>query len=486
MSPMKKIAKMYRKRFLNSRLINLLAVFGLFFCGAINADQISQNSDIVEILKARIDNGYNIGIVVAVISPSGTKFYAAGKLSRQQNSPFVDQHTLFPIASITKVFTTLLFAEFLQNNSLKLNDFAQDYLPKTVNFPKYQNKQITLEQLATHTSGLPVTPGVIKDFNTQKLYDFLNHYELMCAPGTQYEYSDLGMGLLGDILSQNANMSYENLVKIQITHPLNMEDTKIDLSSDDKQRLSIGYNATDQQVSYTQWPILKGAGALYSSAYDLSLFLEANLGIKKTNLYPAMLLTHKPRYSEGKPAVDLDFPGVEKLTIGLGWNIDELHKIIWKNGNIPGFSSFIGFDSHQKLGVVVLANTGNVIYTDNLGLHILNPELALFPVYKTSYINPKILDLYSGKYRVSDGSYYIFIKENNCLKAQHVTQQYTSDYFNIYPMSHTKFFGKIDNAVFRFKVNKSGSVSFVLDENGTQKSASKIFTPSPRRHCDAE
>lgn len=472
---MKKIAKMYRKRFLNSRLISLLAIYGLLFSGTLNANQIPENLNISEIIKTRIDNGYNIGIIVAVISPVGTKFYSGGKISKQINSPAVTSKTLFPIASITKVFTTLLFAEFLENKKLKLSDYAQNYLPKAVKLPQYKNKQITLEQLATHTSGLPVEPGVIKDFNTQKLYNFLNHYKLTRAPGSQYEYSDLGMGLLGDILSQNANLSFENLVKTQITQPLNMTNTKITLSVYDKKNLAIGYDAADQPVPYTQWPILKGAGALYSSADDLSQFVAANLGLKKSNLYPAMLLTHKPRYSEGKPSVGLDFPGIEKLDIGLGWNIDQSHNIIWKNGNIPGFSSFIGFDSNKKLGVVVLANSSNVTYTDNLGLHILNPRLKLFPVYKTIDINPKKLNLYSGKYRVSDGSYYIFIKDNNYLKAQHITQKYTSEYFNIYPMSDTKFFGKIDNAVFGFKVNKSGVVDFILNENGIRKSASKVY-----------
>ncbi len=438
--------------------------------------------NVEQLIKERVNRAYNVGIVVAVISPDGTHFYNYGKSSKQSNAWPVNENSLFPLASITKVFTGLLFADMVEQGKLGLDDPAQKYLPQTIRLPTYKGREITLIQLATHTSGLsprPVPPesAIGEDpyghLTTQDLENFLNHYSLTRAPGTQYEYGDLGFGLLADIVSNQAGISYPSLISERITKPLAMDHTQIITSPNINQKLITGYNAADQQTPFFHFPILQGAGALYSTASDLTKFVSANLGLNKSHLYSAMKLSHIPRQTEGNPAMNMDFPGVENLSIGIGWNIDGQHQVIWKNGNMPGFSSFIGFNPVKKIGVVILTNTGNVIYTTNLGIHLLNPKLKLFRLYQEKIINPKRLEQYSGQYQASDGSLYTIVTENRHLKVQHINHGIASNFFYIYSMSETQFFGKVANAIFTFQSDKKTN-GFVLNENGSKTLAKKI------------
>ncbi len=90
--------------------------------------------------------------------PNGTQFYGHGKLSNTSNAT-VDQNTIFAIGSNTKVFTTILLADMVNKGLIKLNDPIEKYLPSNVKVPQYKGHKITIEDLATHTSGLPNLPS---------------------------------------------------------------------------------------------------------------------------------------------------------------------------------------------------------------------------------------------------------------------------------------------------------------------------------------
>ena len=78
-------------------------------------------------------------------------------MSKANNST-VNQNTIFGIGSATKVFTTTLLADMVQDGLIKLNDPIDKYLPSNVKVPQYNGHKITIEDLATHTSGLPEFP----------------------------------------------------------------------------------------------------------------------------------------------------------------------------------------------------------------------------------------------------------------------------------------------------------------------------------------
>ena len=110
------------------------------------------------IFPQRIDKQHqSVGIVVGVIDSTGRRTVSYGKFDEDDKRP-VDADTIFEIGSVTKVFTSLLLADMVQRGEVALDPVAK-YLPSGVKMPERNGRQITLEDLATHTSGLPRLPS---------------------------------------------------------------------------------------------------------------------------------------------------------------------------------------------------------------------------------------------------------------------------------------------------------------------------------------
>jgi CubicO group peptidase (beta-lactamase class C family) len=107
----------------------------------------------------------DVSIVVGTISPNGTQVYSYGNISKA-NATKVNGNTIFDTASITKTFTTTLLADMVKQGLVNLDDPIEMYLPTNVKLPTYNGHEITLEDLATHTSGLSDFPiGWIRNHN---------------------------------------------------------------------------------------------------------------------------------------------------------------------------------------------------------------------------------------------------------------------------------------------------------------------------------
>ena len=101
-----------------------------------------------------------VSIVVGVITPNGTSVSGYGNISKA-NTTKVNGDTIFDIGSLTKTFTAILLADMVKRGIVNLDDPIEKYLPSNVTVPSYNGHKITLEDLATHTSGLPELPRVI-------------------------------------------------------------------------------------------------------------------------------------------------------------------------------------------------------------------------------------------------------------------------------------------------------------------------------------
>jgi D-alanyl-D-alanine-carboxypeptidase/D-alanyl-D-alanine-endopeptidase len=308
-------------------------------------------------------------IVVGIISPNGTQVYGYGNISKA-NSTKVNGNTIFDIASITKTFTTTLLADMVKQGLVNLDDPIGKYLPATVKIPTYNGHEITLEDLATHTSGLPDFPsGWIRNhtYTTQQVYSFLSNTSLMSEPGIKANYSDIGMGLLGHILSIKAGVPYPQLVKDRILNVLGMDSTGIAMNSTAitlsdalKSRLAKGHIG-GKEVNLEFIPeAIQPAGALHSTANDLLKYLAANIGLIHTSINDILQETHLIRHDYPQ-APSLHFDSNKSLSasyVGLGWFIDTNlgTEVIQHSGGIDGYSSFIGFNPTRKEGLVILCS----------------------------------------------------------------------------------------------------------------------------------
>ncbi len=327
-------------------------------------------------IKARVDNGVNTGIVVGIIDADGSRYYSYGVKSLESKEP-VNEYSVFEIGSITKTFTGILLADMVIKGEVKLDDPLQNYLPAGITAPTRNGATIKLVQMSNHTSSLPRMPdnfnpanpaNPFADYSEKQVYDFLNTYKLTRDIGSEYEYSNYAAGLLGHVMATKKGVTYEKLMIDVIAKPLNLNDTRIALTPKMKTNLAMGHS---EGVEVENWDLtsLAGAGAIRSNAVDMLKYVSANMGKAKTNLYPAMQLSHKNSRVEGSSPM-----------VGLGWHKTgsaEL-EIIWHNGGTGGYRTFTGFTKGGDKGVVVLSNSNASV--DDIGMHLLNPTSPLKPI----------------------------------------------------------------------------------------------------------
>jgi CubicO group peptidase (beta-lactamase class C family) len=329
------------------------------------------NSKIEQLTDDYLDSRSKIGLVVAVSQAGQTYIKGFGQTSSAASVP-PDQTTLFEIGSITKVFTGILLARLNLEGLVELDDPIGPYLPSTTIVPE-PVQAITLRQLATHTAGLPRLPANALEgdpynpyvsYKSSHLYAALEQMQLLSLPGHYYEYSNLGMGLLGHLLELKTEESYETLVKRLICQPLGMKDTGITLSPEQQHRTIAGYRPEySQDGAFIDWVptphwqagVLAGCYGLQSTASDLLKFATATIG-----------------NAEGKLAEAID-RSCEKHTgywledIGLGWNIQHTSEgwtFHWHNGGTGGFVSFYGVNRAKQVGVGLLSNYGEATVGD--------------------------------------------------------------------------------------------------------------------------
>ena len=355
-----------------------LVFFGFLFLSLTSAayaiQEINISDEVKKSVEKRIENGESVGMVIGFIDARGKREYYTNGTTRLGGDIPVNEFSIYEIGSISKVFTCITFADMVLNNELKLDDLAEKYLPESVKMPSRNKIKISLEHLATHTSALarmptnfhPADPGnPYADYTVEDMYEFISSYTLSRDIGEKYEYSNLGMGLLGHILSLKAETEYEQLIFKRICDVLGMKSTVITFTPKLKERLAIGHNSKGEVPNW-DIPTLAGAGAVRSTAEDMLTFLAANMGGKKSKLSAAMDMTHLERVSASKTT-----------KIGLGWHIRENEKtrIIWHNGGTGGYRTFCGFIKDKKIGVVVLSNMN--IGADDIGFHILDSSYKL-------------------------------------------------------------------------------------------------------------
>lgn len=452
----------------------VLRFFIFLLCIAANLLAQNDSAAIRQILQDRIDkNKKSVGIVVGVIDPNGSRVVGYGKLGKDNNQE-PDGNTVYEIGSITKVFTSILLQDMVERGEVGLDDPITKYLPKPVQAPTKDGKEITLRHLATHTSGLPRLPDNLEmknpdnpyaDYTVAQMYDFLTRYQLTRGIGEKYEYSNYGAGLLGHLLALKAGMDYETLVTKRLCAPLKMSSTAIKLSPALQARLAQGHNEMLRPVPNWDIPTLAGAGALRSTVNDLLLFVSANLAMEKSALTPILLKTHLTQQSTGRA----------EMEIGLGWHILKKHgsEIIWHNGGTSGYRTFLGFAKAQKRGVVVLSNSTNDI--DDIGRHLLNPKFELAKLQPTQErtaikIDSKISDSYVGNYELTPSFVIAITKEDERVFAQATGQPR----FEIFPESEAKFFLTVVDAQISFFKGDNGQVThLILHQNGVDQMAKK-------------
>jgi CubicO group peptidase (beta-lactamase class C family) len=314
-------------------------------------------------------------MVVGTVEPDGTTSIGAYGDAGSGSKP-LDADSVFEIGSITKAFTGILLAEMVDRGEVKLDDPVSKYLPATVRMPSRGGAQITLLDLTTQTSGLPRMPNNFKprdptnpyaDYTPEQMFEFLSQYSLTREIGEQFEYSNLGVGLLGQALSRRAGKSYGELVAERILRPLGMTHTGVEFTPWMREHLARGHDQQLKPAANWDLPTFAGAGALRSTMGDMLVFAKANLGWapnqtpEVARLMKAIAASHERR----KPTTMPD------MSIAMNWIIRRVgdREIVWHNGGTGGYRTWMGFDKSARTAAVVLTNSA--IGNDDLGVTLV-------------------------------------------------------------------------------------------------------------------
>ena len=290
----------------------------------------------------------------------------------------VTSDTSFEVASISKVFTSVILAEEAQKGTVRLTSPMSYYIKnlssKNTNFAK-----VSLEDLASHVNGFGQMPAP-KIYNRNELIKSLAYWKPHHAVGTWWKYSNIGFGLLGYALDDATHLSYPALLKRDITIPLNMKDTSIVGSDCTSQSCAQGYGWTGLAVNTTKkLLIIPAAGSIRASGSDMLKFMAAAMGFsgEPKLLVHAFNLTEEPIYQSkyGAQALGWEVHNINNINkygylknkpkyITLRYSpvkeashaIPKAELMFGKTGSVAGFRSYMIIYPEQKTGIAVMVN----------------------------------------------------------------------------------------------------------------------------------
>ena len=328
--------------------------------------------EVAKAIERGIERDQIRAAVVASYDNGETDIRTFGHLSDKVNAK-PDARTLFEIGSITKVFTVILTQSLVDSNDLQWDDPISKHLDE-IDFASPLIANITLNELGTHTSGLPRLADNMKpedtlnpyaDYDDEALLEFLQTYKPEKLDPS-YAYSNLGMGLLGFIAARVAEMDYPQALETHVLSPLGMTRTSATNQDSNIENSAIGFSSG---ATIPQWDFqaVAGAGALVSSGQDLLRFIESSC---KTN----------PEGIGQSIQATLTFN--TEGPYGLAWNIVEDEdgtKIFWHGGGTGGFASFLAVSPEARHGWVILTASTEYDLITELGKTLMgaSPDIVL-------------------------------------------------------------------------------------------------------------
>ncbi|RSK25986.1 class A beta-lactamase-related serine hydrolase [Bacillus sp. HMF5848] len=301
-------------------------------------------------------------IGMGVVTKDGRLFYGS---THDDMGDISIQDCLFEMGSTTKTFTSLLLAQLVQEGMVSLDDSIISYKPAYKNALSFNGEGVTFRHLSTHSSRLPredmktlrvrmkenkdEKDNPYKHFSTDDFNQFFLNHELKKEIGEKWAYSNVGVGLLGNVLADIVGMPYEAAIREYILEPVGMKSTFVTIPEKEMNRFVKAYNKKGERIWPIEIPAMPGAGILKSSLDDMLTYLECQMGLKETPLREAIDLTH---HIHGKTSS-------KKVNMGLGWMVEQKkwssYPIIHHGGTTMGFHTYCGFIKEKQIGVVIFS-----------------------------------------------------------------------------------------------------------------------------------
>ncbi len=303
------------------------------------------------------------GMVVGVIDRDSTYVYSYQE-TKKGNGQLPNANTVWEIGSISKVFTACLLSVMVAEGSVTYDSPVDQYLEGMK--LERNGKKITLRQLVSHTAGLPKLPfnfganessksDPYANYSKADLLEFLSTFNFKLVK-EEYQYSHVGFALLALVLESVGGAPFPELVEQKLLKPLEMSDTRIELTSDQKGRMAQGHSLLGTPSTPWNFQVFAGSIGYKSTASDLLKLLSVFLGDTHLDLYKTL----------GSTLTESTSTSVKRVWTAQGWHIfkpkKRFYNVYAHSGVTDGFRAYIGFVKESHTATVVLTNTEETNY----------------------------------------------------------------------------------------------------------------------------
>lgn len=411
-------------------------------------------------IEEMVERGLARSFAVVRVTDEGPEYFVTGTY-REGDLRSVEKRTVYEVGPATEAFTALITQRLVERGVLSWDDPLSRWVPIASNPEKWTEGEPTLSDLAHHLAQLPNIPFNLNsnpsknpfyEYTEEQLSEFFAGFNPIGPPGTTEAYSSFGIGLLGLACSLATGKEYETLVEEEITGPLGMTSTSVELSELQKYLLARPHDG-DLQRDIWDIPYLTGAAGLRSNVVDLGKFMQAHLGLIDTELTDSIQAMLEPLKAQGRIPRDLY----------RGWRVSQIRgqSLFWLHANTGGSTCFLGFYPSERRGVAILANGNTSV--ENIGIHCVAHERSTLRRFReTIEIDPTDLKQYAGRYdfpgdrvvviREKDGNLYIW-PSGRARK-------------RIFAAEPDLFFAEGDRVQIRFERSEDGSIRRMVLGNG--------------------
>jgi CubicO group peptidase (beta-lactamase class C family) len=406
-----------------------------FFFNILSAQTIDSNvSDKIKIFDAWIESKIEYehwpGVIIGLVYDQSliwTKAYGFADLDKKN---LLNEKTLFPIGSNTKMFTAIAIMKLRDEGKLDLDDPVAKYLPwiKKIKQNNSDINKITIRHLLTHTSGLPTEANLNYEIelNFPELAEIVKEVEKLeiCFPtDIRWKYSNFGIAIAGEIISSVSGLTYIDYITKNILEPLNMIGSSFNLDSKPGYEFASGYkrlmpDGRRPRSDRYDYKIQTSAGGLNSNIIDLSKFAAWMFRIRETN-QKEIISGSTLREMQHVYWID------DSWEYGLGMGFFIYHKqpndMIGHGGHVAGYHTDFTIIPKDKIAIISLANADDIeVYPDVTGsISNMFIDLVLSEFKKTISVAESTIKLnstyekYIGTYRNDWNDYKILMIDGN-------------------------------------------------------------------------
>lgn len=340
------------------RLMPPRSVFSIAFAVAAAAALPAQQADRFASVRASIESALaETGVASAAVAVAKD-----GKIIWEEGFGWADReamrrstpHTMYSLASISKPFTATGLMTLAEQGKVDINKPANDYLGlgKLTGLAG-DASQATVRRVLSHTAGLPLHYQFFyadQNYRPPTMDETIARYgNLVFAPGSLYEYSNLGFGIIDHIIERVSGESYADYMRANVFLPLGLTHTSIDIAPGLDSFAAQRYDEHGKPIPFYAFDHM-GASAVYSSAHDLVRFGMFHLKDHLKDQRPILK----------DETIDLMHAPVAPAAYGLGWGVGDDMGLprVSHTGGMPGVSTVLNIYPSENMAVVVLSSSG--------------------------------------------------------------------------------------------------------------------------------